>query len=78
MLLGQFLRDLRGDRSAKEVYEALGVPKPTFYMWEGPRSRPDPTDLKRLLDFYGVDADQELEAFRLRSEPLDEPAVSAP
>lgn len=74
MDLGSYLRDLR-ERSktpkVADVSAATGIPKPTIYMWEGPRSRPDPVDIRKLCTFYGASEDQIAESLRLRSLVVD-------
>lgn len=79
MLLGQYLRQLRGDRRVAEVVRAIGIKsKQTLYTWEGPRSRPEPEDIVRLLKHYGCSAEEIDRALRLRAGlPAEQPATSA-
>lgn len=59
-----------------DVTEALQVPRPTLYLWESARGRPDPVDIRRVLTFYECGEDEICEALRLRSLPA--PVASAP
>lgn len=68
MSLGQLLRELRGGRSVTAVCQELGIAsRQTIYTWEGPRSRPEPEDLARLLQHYGATQEQIDLALRLRA-----------
>lgn len=75
-MLGEHLRTLRKRKgfSVAKVIDALGVPRSTAYHWEGPSSRPDPVDLKRLLDLYEATADDKLRAYELRGMPVEQAA----
>lgn len=70
-MLGAFLRKAREAHGldVREVAIALGIPRATIYMWESPRSRPDPVDIRRLLTHYGCDESEISEALVLRSMP---------
>lgn len=72
-MLGALLRSLRERRGMPmaEVIEALGVPRSTAYYWESASSRPDPVDLKRLLDLYEATDAEQLRAWELRSQPIE-------
>lgn len=70
-MLGALLHSLReraGLPMTRVVVE-LGVPRATAYAWEGADSRPEPENLKRLLDLYGATDDERLHAWELRGEP---------
>jgi transcriptional regulator with XRE-family HTH domain len=81
-MLGPFLQERRKEsgRRVLEVVAHMGVSKATVYLWESALSRPDPVDIRRLLQFYGCSEEQIAEALRLRSLCLavDPSAVSAP
>lgn len=74
MTLGRHLRTLRkaATKTVAEVCAELGVPKPTLYMWEGPRSRPDPVDIRRMCALYNAKQRDITKALELRSLPRDE------
>jgi len=65
-MLGSMLRELRGERAARDVAAALGVPRSTVYAWEGPDSRPTAVSLRRLLDYYGASPAQRLAIYEMR------------
>ncbi len=71
--LGEHLRALRkrSGLRATDVCAALGVPRPTLYMWEGRRARPDPEDIRRLCAHYGADREELAHALDLRSLPIE-------
>lgn len=75
-MLGEHLKALRRRRgfSVAKVIEDLDVPRSTAYHWEGPASRPDPVDLKRLLDLYEASDDDKLRAYELRGMPVEQAA----
>jgi transcriptional regulator with XRE-family HTH domain len=77
-MLGPFLRGLRQRARIRvaEVVTALEVPRPTLYLWEGPRSRPDPVALRRLCEFYGAAETEIAEALRLRSLTDHDPSLN--
>jgi predicted DNA-binding transcriptional regulator AlpA len=69
-MLGSHLRALRlksETPTVAEVCEKHGIARPTLYLWEGPRSRPEPTEIRRLCVFYGAAESDIAEALRLRS-----------
>ena len=81
MSLGQLLRDLRAKRSVTAVCRELGIAsRQTIYTWEGPRSKPEPEELVRLMIFYGATQDQIDHALRLRAglQPSAVPATPDP
>lgn len=68
MLLGQLLREKRGARKVTEVCRELGIAsRQTIYTWEGPRSKPEPEDLVRLMRHYGCTEEEIVYALRLRA-----------
>lgn len=74
-MVGSYLREMRR-RSGKRVpaiITALGISRPTIYLWESKRSRIDPRDIRRLLAVYGCSEEEIAEALRLRSEPAAPP-----
>lgn len=76
MLLGQYLRELRGGRRVVDVISAVGInSRQTLYTWEGPHSRPEPEDIVKLLQHYGCTDEQIDRALRLRAGL---PALPAP
>ena len=54
MGFGELLRRLRGDRSQREVADALGMPVTTLSTLENQQDIPRGPVLKRLCEFYGV------------------------
>lgn len=75
-MLGDHLKDLRtrAGLTMSEVVEKLGIPRATGYLWESPRSRPEPESLQRLLDLYNASASDRLRAWELRAAGRDEAA----
>lgn len=55
MTLGEQLHAYRksSGRKVGAILDHMGIAKATLYWWEGPKSRPDPADIDRLLAFYG-------------------------
>jgi hypothetical protein len=75
MFLGQFLRELRGPRRVSAVCRELKMSRQTLYTREGPRSRPDPEEIVRMLQHYEATEEQIVHALRLRAMP---PGASLP
>ncbi len=57
MPLAQRLRLLRGDRSQREVAEALKVTRSAYSMYEIGERAPDEVLLVRIADYFGVTTD---------------------
>ncbi len=57
MPLAQRLRLLRGDRSQREVAEALKVTRSAYSMYEIGERAPDEALLVRIADYFGVTTD---------------------
>lgn len=57
MPLGQRLRLLRGDRSQREIAEALKVTRSAYSMYEIGERTPDDALLVRMADYFGVTTD---------------------
>ena len=78
-MLGPFLKALRqrhqaqGGTKPSELIHRIGVPRSTFYAWEGPKSNPDPGSLQVLLDLYGATEDEQRKAWRFRSSRTRKP-----
>lgn len=74
-MVGQLLRrerlawQQRTGKRVADVWKDFGVLRPTLYLWESPRGRPDSVDLRRLMEFYGCPETLIAEALRLRSLP---------
>lgn len=64
-------------KTVPEIASHMGVSRAGLYWWEGPASKIDPVDLRKLLLFYGCSEAQIEEALRLRSLPSD-PSSSPP
>lgn len=56
-------------KTVPEIADHMGVSRAGLYWWEGPSSKIDPVDLRKLLLFYGCSELQIEEALRLRSLP---------
>ena len=48
------LRELRGDRSRRELAQALNVTEQTLYKWESRRSVPGANEIAALATVLGV------------------------
>lgn len=77
MGLGETLRHLRrtsplGRTSVDRAAADLGIPRATIYLWESPRSRGEPRDLRRYCEYLGATEEQIREVLELRSLPADE------
>lgn len=79
MTLGAYLRARRlaSGKTVAAIVEHMGISRPGLYWWEGPKTRPDPADIRRLLEFYGCSEEQIVEAQRLR-EQLPPPVRNRP
>lgn len=51
------LRELRGDRSQKDVARALGMTQPTYSRYEKGDREPDLSTLRILASYFGVTTD---------------------
>ena len=77
--LGPLLRSLRKRRklTMAQVIALTGTAQSTCYWWEGPYSRPDPEDLKKLLDLYRATSEERLLAWELRAVAPARPTAGA-
>ncbi|MPW26432.1 helix-turn-helix domain-containing protein [Alkalibaculum sp. M08DMB] len=56
-MLGNILKELRGERSQEEISEQLGISRARYSHYETDRREPDIETLKLLSDFYKVSID---------------------
>lgn len=75
MTLGETLRSLRkngprGEIPVRQSAKALGIPHPTIYDWESPRSRPEPEQLRKYLQHLDVPERVIAHVLHLRSLPI--------
>lgn len=75
--LGELLASLRKRRglTMAQVIALTKTPQSTCYWWEGPRSRPGPEDLQKLLDLYHATSEERLLAWDLRASAPIAPAA---
>ncbi|MBB6173202.1 transcriptional regulator with XRE-family HTH domain [Nocardiopsis mwathae] len=63
------LRNMRGDRTQKEVAKALGVAQSSITRWEDPRGMlPRARDLRLLLEYYKISPERIEEMLGLRRD----------
>ena len=72
--IGPYLRELRGDRSLREVYRASGVSDPFLSQIEKGQRRPGPRILRKLAAYYEVSLNDLLRrAGYLEEEEVEDP-----
>lgn len=62
MSLNLQLKKLRGDRSQKEIADALGINQPTYNRYERGDREPDIATIIRISEYYNVSTDELLGA----------------
>ena len=76
--IGELIRNLRGDRTLREVERGAGIPNSYLSNVESGKKRPGLKTLSKLADYFGVPLDELLEVAGLpHRKSLAEDVVSA-
>ena len=76
--IGELLRNLRGDRTLREVEKGAGIPNSYLSNVEGGTKRPGLKTLSKLADYFGVPLDELLQVAGLpHRRSIEENAISA-